>query len=290
MIGHVLQVTLPVFSIAAVGYVYGRLHGREMDSANRVNLNLFVPALLFYVLSEKIPSAAQWHSVAIGTVIIVLGSGLLALPFTRLARLPKRVLLPSMMFNNSGNLGLPLAAFAFGDQVLPLAVVAFVVSTAMHFSLGIWLVSGTFHPGTLLKNPIFLATVAGILAHAFDWHLPSILLPGLKMLSEVAIPLMLVALGVRLIGFDTRHWKSGLLGALLCPLSGLLSAFVALLWLAPEPETRNVLLLFSILPPAVMNFILAERFGQSADEVASMVAMGNLASLLVIPLGLGFML
>ena len=56
MLEEILQITLPVFGIAAVGYVYGRINGRDMDSANRVNLNLFVPALLFYVLSEKIPS------------------------------------------------------------------------------------------------------------------------------------------------------------------------------------------------------------------------------------------
>lgn len=290
MFTEILQITVPVFGIAAVGYVYGRMHCRDMDSANRVNLNLFVPALLFYVLSEKIPPAGQWQAVALGAAIIVLGSGLLSLPFARLAGLSRRVLLPSMMFTNSGNLGLPLAAFAFGDAVLPLAVVAFVVSTAMHFSLGIWLVSGTFHPVILLKNPIFIATLAGILAHAFDWHAPDILMPGLKMLSDVAIPLMLVALGVRLIDFDLRHWKSGLLGALLCPLSGLVSALLALFWLQPDPDTRGVLLLFALLPPAVMNFILADRYGQSADEVASIVATGNLASLVVIPVGLAFIL
>lgn len=290
MFTEILHVTVPVFGIAAIGYAYGRLHSRDMDSANRVNLNLFVPALLFYVLSEKIPHAGQWQEAALGAVIIVLGSGLLSLPFIRLSGVRRSALLPSMMFNNSGNLGLPLAAFAFGEQVLPLAVVTFVVSTALHFSLGIWLVSGSFHPAVLLKNPIFIATVAGILANVFDWHAPAVILPGLKMLSEVAIPLMLVALGVRLIDFDLRHWRAGVLGALLCPLSGLLSALLAILLLQPEPDTRNVLLLFSLLPPAVMNFMLAERYRQSPEEVASMVAMGNLASLVVIPVGLAAIL
>lgn len=80
MFSQILQVTLPVFGIALVGYLYGRLNGSDMDSANRINMNLFVPALLFYVLSEKIPDSPEWQSIAWGATIIVLGSGVLAWP------------------------------------------------------------------------------------------------------------------------------------------------------------------------------------------------------------------
>lgn len=290
MFSQILEVTLPVFGIAALGYLYGRINGSDMDTANRVNMNLFVPALLFYVLSEKIPDSPEWQSVAWGTAIIVVGSGLLAWPVARLLKIPNRVLLPSMMFNNSGNLGLPLAALAFGEEMLPFSVVAFVVSTSLHFSLGIWLVSGQLHPMSLLKNPVFLSTLAGILAYMTDWHAPPILMPGLEMLSQVAIPLMLVALGVRLIHVDLSHWKAGLLGALLCPATGLVSAWLAILWLQPPEAMQRILLLFSILPPAVLNFLLAERYRQSPEAVASMVAFGNLGSLVVIPLSLAFLL
>jgi predicted permease len=290
MFSQILEVTLPVFGIAALGYLYGRINGSDMDSANRINMNLFVPALLFYVLSEKIPDSPEWQSVAWGAAIIVIGSGLLAWPAALLWRIPGRVLLPSMMFNNSGNLGLPLAALAFGDEMLPFAVVAFVVSTSLHFSLGIWLVSGQLHPKLLLKNPVTLATLAGILAFASDWHTPAILMPGLEILSQVAIPLMLVALGVRLIHVDITHWKAGLLGALLCPATGLLSAWLAMILLEPPEAMQRILLLFSILPPAVMNFLIAERHGRSSEQVASMVAFGNLASLAIIPLALAFIL
>ncbi|MCG7873589.1 MAG: AEC family transporter [Candidatus Thiodiazotropha lotti] len=290
MFSQILEVTLPVFGIALLGYLYGRLNGSDMDSANRINMNLFVPALLFYVLSEKIPDSPEWRSIALGTVVIVLGSGLLSWPLARLLNFRSRVILPPMMFNNSGNLGLPLAALAFGEEMLPFAVVAFVVSTSLHFSLGIWLVSGRLHPMILLKNPVFLATLAGITAHIGDWHTPAILLPGLEMISQVAIPLMLVALGVRLIHVDLSHWRAGLAGALLCPATGVISAIAAIALLEPSEQMGKILLLFSVLPPAVMNFLLAERYQGASDEVAAMVAFGNLASLAVIPLALVFIL
>jgi hypothetical protein len=287
---QILEVTLPVFGIAALGYLYGRINGSDMDTANRVNMHLFVPALLFYVLSEKIPHSADWQVIAWGALIIVLGSGALAWPLARLMRIPARVLLPSMMFNNSGNLGLPLAALAFGEGMLPYSVVAFVVSSGLHFSLGIWLVSGHLRPSSLLKNPVFLSTLAGILAYATGWHTPQILMPGLEMLAQVAIPLMLVALGVRLIHIELSHWRAGLLGALLRPACGLLGAWLAILLLQPPAAMQRILLLFAILPPAVLNFLLAERYRQSPDQVAAMVAFGNLASLLLIPIALSFIL
>ncbi|MBW9274353.1 MAG: AEC family transporter [Candidatus Thiodiazotropha sp. (ex. Lucinisca nassula)] len=287
---QILQVTLPVFGIALLGYIYGRLCGSDILSVNRINMQLFVPALLFYVLSEKIPDTQEWKTIAWGALVIIIVSGIVSFPLSRLLGIRPRVLLPSMMFSNAGNLGLPLAALAFGDQLLPLAVVAFVVSISLHFSLGIWLVSGRIHPTELLRNPVFLATLAGVVANAFDWHTPSILMPGLVMLSEVAIPLMLVSLGVRLIHIELRYWRAGLSGALLCPLSGLIGAWLAITWLQPNDQMREILLLFSILPPAVMNYLLAESYHQSPQEVAAMVAFGNLASLIVIPIALAFIL
>jgi predicted permease len=287
---QILQVTLPVYCIAAIGYLYGRLCGSDIFSVNRINMQLFVPALLFYVLSEKIPASHEWMTIAWGACFIILISGIVSWPTSRLLGIHPRVLLPSMMFNNAGNLGLPLAALAFGEAQLPLAVVAFVVSTSLHFSLGIWIVSGRVHPIELLRNPVFLATLAGVLAYIFDWHTPSILMPGLVMLSEVAIPLMLVSLGIRLIHIESRYWKAGLAGALLCPLSGLVGAWVAIAWLQPNEQMRDILLLFSVLPPAVMNYLLAESYQQSPHKVAAMVAFGNLGSLIVIPIALAFIL
>jgi predicted permease len=287
---QILQVTLPVFGIAAIGYIYGRLCGSDILSVNRINMQLFVPALLFYVLSEKIPASDEWKTIAWGACLIVMISGIVSWPATRILNIRSRVLLPSMMFNNSGNLGIPLTALAFGDPLLPLAVVAFVVTTSLHFSIGIWFISGRIHPFELLRNPVFLATLAGICAYAFDWHTPAILMPGLVMLSEVAIPLMLVSLGVRLIHIDLNHWREGIAGALLCPLSGLIGAWLAIAWLQPVEQMADVLLLFSILPPAVINYLLAENYQQSPQKVAAIVAFGNLGSLIVIPIALAFIL
>lgn len=290
MLSQILHITVPVFAIALLGFLYGRLGRGDMEAANQVNMGLFVPALLFYVLSEKVPDLGGVTDMALGAVIVVLGSGLLAWPVAHLLKIPRRALLPSMMFNNSGNLGLPLAALAFGEDKIPLAVVAFVVSAGLNFSLGIWYLSERFNPASLARNPVFLATGAGIGFNLLGLHTPKMLMPSLEMLSAVSVPLLLVALGVRLGSIDLSHWRIGLLGAILAPITGLLCAFGAIALLNLERDAAKALLLFGTLPPAVMNYLMAERFHQFPDQVASIVAIGNLLALISIPTILVFIL
>jgi predicted permease len=283
MFNQVLEITAPVFGIALVGFLFGRFSNINMDAANRANMSLFVPALLFFVLTEKIPDLSHMGDIALAAAIVVIGSGLLMLPLAKLWRLPTRAVVPSMMFNNSGNLGLPLAAFAFGENILPLAVVAFVISTGLNHSLGIWYVSQRLHPGEMLRNPVFIATALGILCNLFDIHSPMVILPGLEMLSQVAIPLLLVSLGTRLSQIELSHWRLGLLIALLRPFVGLLLAGLVILLLNLPTHEAKVILLFGALPPAVMNYLMAERYHQYPAHVASIVAIGNLASVVVLP-------
>ncbi|MEN9502556.1 MAG: hypothetical protein RI964_1841 [Pseudomonadota bacterium] len=281
---EVLYITVPVFGIALLGYVYGKLNAGNIDAANRININLFVPALLLYVLTEKIPNLAAAGSIAIAAAIVVLVPGLMVLPIAERLGIPRKALIPAMMFNNSGNLGLPLATLAFGKEYLHLSIIAFVVSSTLHFSLGIWYLSGQLKARDLLLNPVFVATLVGLGMNLWGLHFPTIIKPGLEMLSNVSIPLMLVALGVRLTDIELAHWKSGVIAAILAPITGLLAAWLAIELLGLEGINQQVILLFGVLPPAIMNFLMAERYQQHPQAVASIVAFANLAALISVPL------
>ena len=93
-----------------------------------------------------------------------------------------------------------------------------------------------------------------------------------------------------MIAIDFRDWGISSVGSLLCPLSGLISALI-FIQLVPLPAAQvPLLLLFSILPPAVLNYMVAERYSQEPHRVASIVLVGNLSSLVVIPIALWFIL
>lgn len=287
---RVLEVTVPVFAVILAGYVYARFRPTDMAAANRLNVHLFVPVLVFHVLSEKLPAASVLLTPALGATVVVLGSGLLAWPLVRLAGWPVRTVVPPLMFNNSGNLGLPLAALAFGEAGLAVAVVLFVVEMLLHFSLGVFLLQGRAEVATLLRNPILIATVAGLWAHFGGWQAPELVRPAIAMMADVSIPLMLVALGIRLTDVDLAHWRMGVAGAVLCPATGLLAAWAYIAVAGLEGEQAGLLWLFGVLPPAVLNYILAEHYRRGPAEVASIVVLGNAAALVTIPAVLFFVL
>ncbi len=287
---QVLEVVVPVFAVILAGYVYALFRASDMAVANRLNVHLFVPALLFFVLSEKLPATSALLTPALGAAAIVLGSGLLAWPLAHAGGLPARTVVPPMMFKNAGNLGLPLAALAFGDTGLAIAVVLFVVSMTLHFTLGVLLLRGRASLAELVRNPIVLATLVGLWAHFGGWQAPALIRPAVEMMADVSIPLMLIALGVRLTDVDLSQWRVGVIGAVLCPSTGLVVAWAFIAASGLTGTESGVLWLFAVLPPAVLNYILAEHYARGPQEVASIVVMGNAAALVTIPLALYFIL
>lgn len=280
----VLSVVVPVFLIAACGYAYGRWISTDMAEVNRINLDLFVPVLLIYVLSEQLGhSAGAGNLIASGT-LVVLGSGLVAWPASRLLKISYKTLAPPMMFNNSANLGFPLAVFAFGDAILPYAVVLFLVQSISMFTLGFVIFEGRLALRPLLANPIVIAMFIGLFLYFSGLHPPAMILPGMKLLSEVAIPLTLVTLGVKLAEADWSHWRDGLWGAMLRPLSGLPFGLLAVWWIPMADAVKPLVILFSVLPPAILNAPMAARHGQEPEKVSSMVLVGNLLTVLYLPL------
>jgi predicted permease len=291
---RIFLTVFPLLAIVCVGYFYARRSkGDEhvdLRSANTANIDIFIPALLFSVLSAESFQFTSYGYLALAAAAIVLGSGLLLLPVCMFFGLNKKTFLPPMMFNNSGNLGLPLVILAFGKDALPAAVVLFIVENILHFTAGVYLLNRKTRPLTLLKMPMIVATCLGLLWSYYSLPVYPAIRTAIDLLGQIAIPLMLFALGVRMTGVNFSHWKIGLVGAVLCPLSGLLMALLLLTIFSFDEQQANYILLFSVLPPAILNYMVAERFQQEPEQVAAIVLIGNMASVLIVPAALFFIL
>ncbi|MEJ2397468.1 MAG: AEC family transporter [Gammaproteobacteria bacterium] len=290
MLLKIISIIFPVFAIAGVGYFYGRSKRPDMSIVNRLNMDLFVPSLVFAALASKSFDITRYSELALAGALVILGSGLLVWPFARLLKVDKKTFLPPMMFNNSGNMGLPLALLAFGKAAVPAAVVLFIVEMLLHFTLGIYMLDRRLHLFNLLQMPMILATIFGLLVGGFKLPLWEPLYVMIKMLGDVAIPLLLFSLGVRLTDISLRDWHLGAAGAVLCPASGMLMAWLILSVLDLPPLQHSLLIIFGALPPAVLNYLVAEQYQQEPDKVASIVMLANLGSLVVMPLALALAL
>lgn len=290
LIEKLMLTVFPLFAVVAVGAFYGRWKHTDISVANRMNMDVFVPALVFSVLADKSFDLVAYQDLALAAGLVVLGSGVVLLPLVRMMGWNLKTFIPPMMFNNSGNMGIPLVVLAFGESALPAAVMVFIVEMLLHFSVGIYILDHRTKLSAMLKMPVVQATLLGFLFSLMNWSLPKPIAIPMEMLGQISIPLMLFTLGVRLLSVDLSDWKIGLTGAILCPLSGLLMAGMATLIWSFDTQQLAVLLIFSVLPPAVLNYMVAEQYQQEPARVASIVLLGNFASVFTLPAILAFVL
>jgi malate permease and related proteins len=290
MFERLLDIILPVFLVIALGYFYARRTKPDMTWVNRINLNVLAPALIFSALASKEFDLAANRTLILGAIGVVAGSGLLALPFAKLLHEDVRTFVPPMMFNNCGNMGLPLASLAFGQAGLSAMVALFTISNLIHFTLGVHIVNrhAAFWP--VFRNPMVIATFIGFAFAILQPPLPDWLALSIKMTGDAMIPLMLISLGVRMATVTWGGWNLGVIGALVCPLTGIAMAALLSPALGLSPVQQGLLILFGCLPPAVLNFMVAEQYDQEPAKVASIVLIGNAASLVFVPLGLSLAL
>ncbi|MCK9517381.1 MAG: AEC family transporter [Ottowia sp.] len=285
MLITLLNIVLPVLLVAALGYGFGRWSGRtaEMGFINHANVMVFCPALIFSALLHSPVDLLQgWPLIVAGVLIFVLpGVFLWLLPSP--GGLPRAAVIVPGMFRNTGNLGIPLMMLAYGKEHMGAIVLLFVISNTLFFSLGLALLSHGGRRWEWMINPNFLAAVLGIVLAPWVQHLPRFLVTAVDMTGDIAIPLMLFGLGVRLSQDRiTRLALAFRINVLYLLVS--LATLPVVLWLLPlTPDWKRLVVLSLMLPPAVLNYLMTEQYDVQPETVANVVLLGNLMSVLVIP-------
>ena len=290
MLARILGIILPVFSVMLLGWLYARRAKPDLAWVNRLNMTVLGPALVFSALASKDFDIAANVPLIAGSIGVVLGSGLLAWPFARLLHQDYRTWVPPMMFNNCGNMGLPLAYLSFGAAGLSAMVTLFTISNLTHFTLGVHIIDRRAAFWPVFRNPMVVATFLGFAFAAGHPPAPDWFMVAIRMVGDAAIPLMLISLGVRLADARWDEWHVGVIGGLVCPLTGIALAGLLAPILDLDPTQQGLLFVFGCLPPAVLNFMLAEQYGQEPAKVASIVLIGNMMAVLFVPVGLALAL
>lgn len=286
----VLQVVIPVFTIAAIGFGYGLKYKPDMRSFNKVSVDVFSVCLIYTALADKNFELQRYWPILGAAFFIMFATGLLAWPLARLTGIKAQTLVPVVMFNNTANTGLPLALLAFEPQNFGAAVSLFAATCVAQFALGPKLLNPQAGVLKSLWNPLLIAAGLGFFSHFSGLRPPVLMFSGMELMGKAALPMMLFSLGVRLTALRWADVGAGFVGALARPILGLLVA-IPLVWvmqhamgIALSPEARGQILLYAALPPAAMIFIMAERYYQGATpqstqqevaQVGAMVLLGN---------------
>lgn len=287
----VLEIVTPVIALALIGYTWVKL-GFEyrVQFVTRLSMTLAVPCLIFTALMQTQIEPAAIQSLALASGLAYGGLTVAFAGVLAVLRLDQRTFLAPLIFGNTGNLGLPLALFAFGEAGLDYGVVVFAVMILWSFTFGVWIVSGGGGLKKVVKEPVVAATVLGAVFLWQGWQTPVAITHTLDLIGQMAIPLMLITLGVAV----ARLHPGGVLRATLMSVFKLV-ACVGVAWgvgalfgLGPVPLA--VLVLQVATPVAVTSYMLAEKYGADAQSVAGLVVVSTTMSIVALPLLLAFTL
>lgn len=285
MLAELFAVMAPVLIVAGIGYGWARSgQPYPTDFVTRLVLNVSTPCLVISTLSRAEVDLTVFGQMAVACVVMCVIMAAIGWVLSRGLAIDPRVLVPAYMFPNTGNMGLPISLYAFGEPGLALAVAFFVVLSIGHFSVGLMLSGAAQSWRRLLVNPVILSLGVALAVLLLDLELPRWIDNTVGLLGSMSIPMMLLTLGVSLASIRIRHVGRGMVLGGFRILCGAALGWCIALALDLPPLAQGVLVTQSAMPVAVFNYLFAVQAGRSPETVASLVICSTLLSFLLIPL------
>ncbi len=280
-----IEVILPVVLVALVGVALARRFRLDMDTVGKINLYGLTPLLAFDSVMRTEVSCGQAVQLVGGYLLATAVAGLIALAAAWGRDGPtRRAMIAAVVIGNNGNFGLPIALLALGRAGLDQAVVIFVTSLVVMYTVGPALLGSHGGVGdavlTVVRLPVAWALVAGLIVRTSGVTLPVGIARGVELLAQAAIPMVLIALGLQLGQRSSLKLTAPVLIAAAVRVVALpvLAAGLGLL-LGLDGLALSSLILACSMPTAVNAFMLAREYGSNPALVASVVALSTLASL-----------
>lgn len=284
MLASLFAVLAPVFIVSLIGYAWARKgQNYPTDFIARLVMTIGTPSLVLSTLSRTRLDSTAFTNMALACALCMIVMALIGLLVSKVFRQHWRVLVPAFMFPNTGNMGLPISLYAFGDHGLALAVAFFLTLSIFQFTLGLALSGGAASLKDLMRNPVLISLVLALPIIFFDLHLPRWLANTVDLLGGMTIPLMLLTLGVSLASIRLHHVASGMLQGALRIVLGAAVGWIIGIALGMEPLARAILITQSAMPVAVFNYLLAVRANQSPEKVANLVMCSTVLSFVWLP-------
>ena len=278
---------LPIILLGGAGFALGKALHVDPRSLGRVVFYVFSPVLIFDLLVQnqlELSEAAIVIAFALSFILMIGGLTWLLGVFLKLERSALVAILITTMFANTGNYGLPLVSFAFGEQALSYAGIYFATTTLLFYTLGVFLASlghMTLREAILglFKIPTLYGVLLAVLINILNVELPMPVARAVELAAGGTIPLMLVLLGVQLTRVELSGNRRALqlsvfLRLVVAPLAALL--FAALFGL--QGVSRQGSVTQASMPSMVSATVLATEYNLDARLVTAVVFISTLLS------------
>ena len=287
------EVLFPVFFIVGIGFLLGKKNP-DFDTSFITTYagNFGTPALVIFALTAGGVSFEVFKEIFFYALILLSAFGIVGLIFLVLMKKDYIRELPTFILPNTGNMGIPICLFAYGELGMGIAAAISSLVVLLHFTLNIFLAKRAFDFQTIFKSPAFYAIIITVLFLYFEQPVPQFVMNTVMLLAYGMIVMILMSLGVALTQMKVFSFKDAVITSTGRVILGPIIGFILIKIFGLTGVSAGVVLIQSSMPSAILCYLVASMYSpkEIVDNISSTIVVSTVMSLVTIPITLFFAL
>ena len=287
------EVLFPVFFIVGIGFFLGKKNPNfDTSFITTYAGNFGTPALVIFALTAGGVTFDIFKEFFFYALILLSAFGIIGLVFLVLMKKDYIRELPTFILPNTGNMGIPICLFAYGELGMGIAAAISSLVVLLHFTLNIFLAKRAFDFQTIFKSPAFYAIIITVLFLYFEQPVPQFVMNTVMLLAYGMIVMILMSLGVALTQMKVFSFKDAVITSTGRVILGPIIGFILIKIFGLTGVSAGVVLIQSSMPSAILCYLVASMYSpkEIVDNISSTIVVSTVMSLVTIPITLFFAL
>ncbi len=287
------EVLFPVFFIVGIGFLLGKKNPNfDTSFITTYAGNFGTPALVIFALTAGGVTFNIFKEFFFYALILLSAFGIIGLIFLVLMKKDYIRELPTFILPNTGNMGIPICLFAYGELGMGIAAAISSLVVLLHFTLNIFLAKRAFDFQTIFKSPAFYAIIITVLFLYFEQPVPKFVMNTVMLLAYGMIVMILMSLGVALTQMKVFSFKDAVITSTGRVILGPIIGFFLIKIFGLTGVSAGVVLIQSSMPSAILCYLVASMYSpkEIVDNISSTIVVSTVMSLVTIPITLFFAL
>ena len=287
------EVLFPVFFIVGIGVFLGKKNPNiDTSFITTYSGNFGTPALVIFALTAGSVSFEVFANFFIYAIILLALFGIVGLIFLVLMKKDYLRELPTFFLPNTGNMGIPICLFAYGELGMGMAASISSLVVLLHFTLNIFLAKRAFDFHTIIKSPAFYAIIVTVLFLYFEQPIPQFVMNTVMLLAYGMIVMILMSLGIALTQMKVFSFKDSIITSIGRVIIGPIIGLIVIKIFNLSGVGAGIVLIQSSMPSAILCYLIASMYSpkEIVDNISSTIVVSTLMSLITIPITLFFAL
>ena len=287
------EVLFPVFFIVGIGFLLGKKNPNfDTSFITTYAGNFGTPALVIFAITAGGVTFEVFKEFFFYALILLSAFGVVGLIFLVLMKKDYIRELPTFILPNTGNMGIPICLFAYGELGMGIAAAISSLVVLLHFTLNIFLAKRAFDFQTIFKSPAFYAIIVTVIFLYFEQSVPQFVMNTVMLLAYGMIVMILMSLGVALTQMKVFSFKDAVITSTGRVIIGPIIGLAVIKLFDVSGVSAGVILIQSSMPSAILCYLVASMYSPKVivDNISSTIVVSTIMSLITIPITLFFAL